>query len=79
MNEKYTTSDMTIAAVLAYFGEEMIDADKNSKGDVIFTFNQTNNVVDLVKAFSLDELDVSPRRFAIALKDMKRVVYAYKN
>ena len=79
MNEQYKTTDMTIAAVLAYFGEEMVDAGKNSKGDIEFTYNQTTNLVDLVKAYSLDEIQISPRRFAIALKDMKRVVYAYKN
>jgi len=79
MNEQYKTNDMTIAAVLAYFGQEMIDVGKTNNGDVEFVFKQSNNLNDLIKAYMLDEISVSPKRFAIALKDIKRIIYSQKS
>lgn len=77
MNE-YKTTDMTIAAVLVYFGEEMVDTGKNSKRDVEFIFNQSPNLQDLVKAYSMNELSVNPRQFSVALKDVKKIIYSQK-
>lgn len=76
--DEYKTTDMTIAAVLAYFGEEMMDTGKNSKGDIEFIFNQSPNLQDLIKAYSMNELSVNPRQFSVALKDVKKIIYSQK-
>jgi hypothetical protein len=65
-------------AVLAYFGEEMMDTGKNSKGDIEFIFNQSPNLQDLIKAYSMNELSVNPRQFSVALKDVKKIIYSQK-
>lgn len=76
--EPYKTSDMTIASVLAYFGQEMIDIDKTDKGDIEFIFRQSENLSDLVKAYMLDEISVSPKRFSVVLRDIKKILYTAK-
>lgn len=81
MNEQiknFSTNDITIASVLAYFGQELVEVNKNIRGDIEFSFRQSPDLQDIVKGFSLEELSVNPRRFSIVLKDMKKILYTYK-
>ncbi|MFH0969747.1 MAG: DUF5659 domain-containing protein [Patescibacteria group bacterium] len=77
-NEKWVTHDMTVAATLVYFGESIVDIQKNFQGNIEFTFKKSHNLEDLIKAFELDELNVSPRRFSVALKDIKKIIFSHK-
>lgn len=74
----FTCNDMVICAVLAYFGEEMIDVQKDHKDDIQFVFKQSPNLQDIVKGYALDEIEVSPKRFAVALRDVKKIIFSHK-
>ena len=76
--ENFITTDLVLATVLSYFGENLSDTNKNEKGEIEFIFSKTTDLEQLVKSFALDELTVSPRRFSIVLKDMKKILYTQK-
>jgi len=77
--EQFITNDMTMSAVLIFFGEMMVDVQKNENQEVEFIFNQSLDLQDLVKAYSLGELNVEPRRFSVVLRDVKKIIFVQKN
>jgi len=77
--EKFVISDMALASVLIFFGEPMIDVKKNDKDEIEFIFNQSLDLQNLVKGYSLGELSVEPRRFALVMKEIKKIIFTQKN
>jgi hypothetical protein len=77
--QKFRTTDLILASTLAYFGQSLIEVNKNIRGEVEFIFHENSDLKEIVNQFNLSELQVSPRRFAVVLKDMKKILYTQKN
>lgn len=73
--KNFITTDLVLTATLAYFGQNLLDVKKDIGNDVEFIFDETPDIKQLMKSFSLGELTVEPRRFAIVLKDVKKNIY----
>lgn len=78
--EKPTTeykylNDLTLVAVLHYFGIREDSLNRDVSGKTYFNFCATRELSDLIKDFYAGQLKVDPATFALHLKSAKNQIY----
>lgn len=73
-NEIYSTSDLSLAALLhVYYPIDQIN--RTNPKQIIFIFKKDKNLELLIEKYWKDNLKVSPLKYFNSLKSLKNIIY----
>ncbi len=74
-NHYFSTSDMSLATTIYYFGSKIEAIDKSDESRAIFIFPRDKELDSLIQAFWSHSLQVDPLTYCNSLKEIKTRLY----
>lgn len=74
-SDHFETSDLALASTLFYFGLPIEAMDYSSKSRVVFLFERSNGLDEIIQGFWAHELKVDPLAYFNSVKEVKSRIY----
>jgi hypothetical protein len=74
-NDYFSTSDLSLATVIYYFGGKIEVVDRSNPGRAVFIFLRSDDLDRLIQDFWSKSLLIEPQTYFSGLKELKTRLY----